>query len=129
MPYLAAVWLRDDDEASEFLEEDGTGRVVGMYRFPKRDVKLCRGFTNGCRRQAWTRHKLGHYVHACQLRIPQWWQHLAMSFIDSFGINLLPRESTPRIFQNPAQWEEPIQQGVFGDLPDFSTKKRPHPEG
>ena len=126
MPFLAVVWLRDDDEAHDFVDEDGTGRVVGLYRFPKRDVKLCRGFSGGCRQTAWTRHKWGHYVHACNLRSPDWWQRLTMSLIDHFGINLLPRVDTPGLFQNPAQWEGPIQLGAFGDL--FSTKKRPHSE-
>lgn len=131
MPFLAVVWLRDDEEANDFIYEQdtvlsNTGRVVGLYRFPKRDVKLCRGFSNGCRQQAWTRHRLGHYVHACNLRTRNWWQTLSTSLIDRFGINLLPRENTPKIFQNPAEWEEPIQLGAFGSV--FSTKKRPHPE-
>lgn len=126
MPFLAVVWLADDDAASEFIEEEGTGRIVGVYRFPKRDVKLCRSFTGGCRWQAWKRHKLGHWVHGCNLRVADWWKNLGMGFIDSFGINLLPREDTPKLFRNPEQWEQPIQLGVFGPLPDFSTKKRPH---
>lgn len=128
MPFLAVVWLRDDDEAREFLEEDGTGRAVGLYRFPKGDVKLCRGFSGGCRRTTWTRHQWGHYVHACNLRSRQWWEQLTMTLIDKFGINLLPREDTPKIFRNPEQWEEPMQLGSFGNLPNFSTKKRPHSE-
>jgi hypothetical protein len=128
MPFLAVVWLRDDDETREFLDESGTGRVVGVYRFPKRDVKLCRGFSTGCRRTNWTRHRWGHYVHECNLRSNQWWKQLTVSMIDRFGINLLPREDTPRIFQNPAEWEEPIKLGAFGDVPDFSTEKQPHSE-
>ena len=128
MPLLAVVWLRDDDAAREFIEEESTGRVVGLYRFPKRDVKLCRGFSGGCRRDGWKRHRFGHWAHGCNLRDIQWWRTLSMTFIDRLGINLLPREETPRIFQNPEAWEESIQLDGFGDIPVFSTKKRPHPD-
>lgn len=102
MPLLAVVYVRDADELERFQEADHGGRVVGIYRFPKRDVKLCRGFQGGCRHTAWTRHRLGHYVHACGLRNPQWWRQIAGTFLDKFGFNLLPRDETPALFRNPA---------------------------
>lgn len=107
MPFLAVVWLRDNDAAQRFAdqEEDLDTRTVGIYRFPKREVKLCRGFQGGCRHTTWTRHKLGHYVHACGLRNPDWWKHLAGTFLDRFGLNLLPRDQTPKLFQNPEGYE------------------------
>jgi hypothetical protein len=119
MPFLAVVYLSDEEKAKEFIEEESVGHLVGMYRFPKRDVKLCRGFNGGCRHQSWTRHKWGHWVHACNLRTPDWWKQLSMTFIDKFGINLLRRDHTPRVFQNPEQWEGPIEKGVFGEIPEF----------
>lgn len=119
MPYLAVVYLSDDEKAKEYMNEESVGRLVGLYRFPKRDVKLCRGFSGGCRHQSWKQHKWGHWVHACGLRTPDWWKRLAMSLIQTFGINLLPRSVTPRVFQNPEQWEGPISLGAFGPIPDF----------
>lgn len=105
MPFLAVVYVADDEAAQQFLETDQPGRIVGIYRFPKRDVKLCRGFTGGCRRTTWTRHRLGHYVHACGLRSPRWWKQLAGVFLDTFGMNLLEREETPKLFRNPEGYE------------------------
>jgi hypothetical protein len=119
MPFIAVVYLKDEEEAAAYMDEDAIGRLVGMYRFPKRDVKLCRGFTGGCRHQSWTRHKWGHWVHACGLRTPDWWKRIGMSLIDSFGINLLRRDHTPRVFQNPEQWQGPIDLGAFGTIPEF----------
>lgn len=133
MPFLAVVWLSDDDEAREFvgfMSDDETddaaavGRLAGLYRFPKREVKLCRGFNGGCRHTAWKRHKWGHMVHACGLRNPRWWRHLRGMFLDTFGINLL--KDPPALFRNPEGWDDPSNVFEFGTT--LPTKKGARPE-
>lgn len=105
MPFLAVVYVRDAEQLEQFQEVDHEGRVVGIYRFPKRDVKLCRGFSGGCRHTTWTRHRLGHFVHACGLRVPDWWRRIRGTMLDMFGANLLPRDETPALFRNPDTWD------------------------
>lgn len=133
MPFLAVVWLKDEEEASEFITtmaDDAdvavVGRLAGLYRFPKRDVKLCRTSSGGCRHTTWTRHRLGHMVHGCGLRNPRWWKMLSGVFLDLLGVNLLPRDETPGLFRNPEGWDAPENASSFG--PTLPTKKGPRQE-
>jgi hypothetical protein len=44
-------------------------------------------------------------VHTCGLRNRNYREQLAVSIMDNFGINLMPRDRTPGVFRNPAGWD------------------------
>jgi len=116
MGYLVITYVETIDNARLMLnkmpEAIDDARVVGVYRMPDRDEPVCPGVSGGCKATAWTRHPRGYMVHACGLRTVNYRDHLATSIMDNFGINLMSRESTPRVFRNPEGW-------------DRRTKKRP----
>lgn len=123
MPFLAIVYVRDADDAHTLVNELPAGRLAGLYRMPAKDVKLCRV---GCRHEGWSRHIPGGWMkHGCGLRNRKWWKNLAGIFLDTFGINLLKRDDTPRLFRNPEGWDLPENLSVFG--PSLhQLQKRPH---
>lgn len=89
-----------------------SARAVGVYRMPDRDEPVCTGLSGGCKVVGWRRHVRGHMVHLCGLRNQSYREQLAVAIMDWFGINLMPRERTPKVFRNPPGWDRP-------------TKKRP----
>jgi hypothetical protein len=116
VPYVAIVYVNDPAIARALKDEDvvnrdvGIGRVVGLYRFPSsKDVECpgwrCPEVTN--KRYGYAHHLTrGYIVHgACQRRERGWRARLAASLMGLLGYNLLPRDETPRVFQNPAGHE------------------------
>lgn len=107
MPFIAIVHVTTPDQARAIRERyssGDTGRVVGIYSFPSVDAmapdNTCSGF---CRAGgAWKRHPTnGHMIHVCGKRHREWRNRLKVILMDTFGINMMKRESTPRVFQNP----------------------------
>lgn len=83
-----------------------SARVVGVYRMPDRDEPVCMGISGGCRESGWKRLRRGYMVHACGLRNRGYRAKIAISLMDWFGINLLPRDRTPGVFRNPEGWDK-----------------------
>lgn len=84
------------------------GRVVGVFRMPPRDEPVCTGLSGGCKGAGWRRHARGYMVHACGLRNRDYRDQLighAGGLLDTYGINLLPRDRTPQVFRNPEGWD------------------------
>lgn len=111
MPFLALVYVRDADAARALIQEhrnsDSTGKVVGLYRLPAHDEKLCRGWCVGKRgMNPWRRHQPGGFMicGVCGNRHKDSFRRAIGGLFDSFGINLLPRNRTPRAYQNPETW-------------------------
>lgn len=108
MGFLLIVHVKDSDaihDVTQAVENDVEGaRVVGLFRFPERNEPVCRG-TSGCKQEGWTRAwPDGHMVHACGYRNRSFRQQLAGhagGFLDTYGLNLLPRDDTPTVFRNP----------------------------
>ena len=105
MPFLVVIHTDDPDEVRALTSGH---RVVAVYRMPKRDVPTCAGNCGRNRRHitGWGRHSdSGHMVHAdCQRRTPAWRKTLSGGLFDALGINLLKRDRTPKLFQNPQGW-------------------------
>lgn len=110
MPYLVLVHCADEKAAEIVVNanhpDDGTRhRVVGVYDMPRVDDNTCAGFR--CTKNSWTRAPGGHMVHSCGRRHPEWRRRLVGSLLDYVGRNLLNRDKTPKVFQNPKGWTEP----------------------
>ena len=80
-------------------------RIVGVYRMPDRDEPVCPGISGGCKEAGWKRVRRGYMVHACGLRNRGYRSKIAVSLMDWFGVNLLPRDKTPGVFRNPEGWD------------------------
>jgi hypothetical protein len=91
------------------LQQEPVARVVGVYALPTKRDQVCRGFIGGCRKTAWTRDDHGRIIHSCGGRAKNWSARLRGSLFDLLGINLLPRERTPALFQNPEGWDTPTK--------------------
>lgn len=112
MGFLVIVHVKDTDainDLTQAVEGDVEGaRVVGLFRFPDRDEIVCKGLS-GCKQEGWTRAwPNGHMVHACGHRNRNYRQQLAGhagGFLDTYGVNLLPRDDTPPIFRNPESYD------------------------
>lgn len=113
MGYLVIAHVKNIDAArvmaSRLPDVGGAfegARVVGVYRMPDRDEDVCPGISGGCREAGWKRSRRGHMVHACGLRNRGYRAKIAISLMDWFGINLLPRDRTPGVFRNPEGWDK-----------------------
>jgi len=115
MPYLAVVYVNDRQARAitERYSGGDAGRIVGLYEFPPKSDEECPGSRcPGARHESmfgWGRHKSkGYIVHGnCQRRRKGFRGRIRLSLLDLFGINLLPREITPSIFQNPDNYDHP----------------------
>jgi hypothetical protein len=106
MPFLAIVYARDADELRHFRDAHeetwgDTGQLVGVYRLPSSKESTCSGSCSRGRTAGWTRHKDGHMMHSCGRRHPDTRKRIHVTLMDMFGINLLRRKNTPKLFQNP----------------------------
>lgn len=112
MGYLVIVYVDDIDDAKAIVKgaQDvaETARVVGLFRMPPRDERVCAG-SSGCKESGWKRViPDGHMVHSCGYRNRNWRENLAGhagGLLDTYGINLLPRDRTPALFRNPEGWD------------------------
>lgn len=107
MGYLVITHVETIEEANILVNSQtpaASARVAGVYRMPDRDEPVCPGASGGCKEVGWTRSRRGHMVHTCGLRNPRYRDWIANSLLDMFGINLLPRNKTQRVFQNPQGW-------------------------
>lgn len=114
MPYVVIVYAPDRATANHLTEAidnnaDGA-RPVGLYRFPSsKDVECpgwrCPHVTNkryGYGRDA----RYAHIVHgACGRREKGFRARVSKILMDTFGINLLPRDTTPAVFRNPEGYD------------------------
>lgn len=113
MGYLVVTYVDSIDAArvmTNSVPEVGgvfeNARVVGVYRMPHRDEPVCPGSSGGCKAEGWTRvPRRGYMAHSCGLRNRDYRQTLSRGLMDTFGINLLPRNKTPKIFRNPETWD------------------------
>jgi hypothetical protein len=109
------VYVNDPAIVRALQEENanrdvGIGKVVGLYRFPSSKDVECPGWTcphTTNKRYGYGRHpKFGHIVHGgCNKREHGFRDRLHRILLDTFGINLLPRDATPRIFRNPEGYD------------------------
>lgn len=118
MGYLVITYVKTIDAARVMLNNmpDVGGdtfkgaRVVGVFRMPTRDEIVCAGASR-CKEVGWKRlHPEGHMVHACGHRNAHYRDQLAGhagGLLDTYGINLLPRDRTPVVFRNPEGWDRP----------------------
>lgn len=112
MGFLVIVHVNSIDDARAFVrgaqDVADTARTVGVFRMPPRDEEVCMGLS-GCKATGWKRlSPEGHMVHACGRRNRDYRQRLAEhagGLLDTYGINLLPREHTPALFRNPEGWD------------------------
>src|SRR6266511_1663425 len=108
MPFVVMVYATTPQEGRQIRDRytDGdVGRLVGIYPIPKANTEpTCPGY---CKEAggAWSRHPhRGNIVHACGKRKRGWRASISRALFDTFGINLVPRENTPKMFQNPPGW-------------------------
>lgn len=100
----------DDADTARAIRDQHTpatgGKVVGLYRFPAKDDCTCTGSCSRRTNGGWTRHaKGGHMIcGGCGKRHQDTRKRLIGSLLDYLGINLLPRDKTPKLFQNPFGW-------------------------
>jgi hypothetical protein len=110
MGYLVITYVETIDQARAMTKAIPEGvdgaRIAGVYRMPSHDEPVCMGLSGGCKAVGWTRHPRGYMVHACGLRNPNYRDTLAVSLMDNFGINLLLRDRTPKVFRNPKGWDK-----------------------
>lgn len=112
MGYLVITHVKTIEQARIIKSATPEGmegaRVVGVFRMPTRDEPVCMGLSSGCKAEGWTRHPRGHMVHACGYRNRNYRDQLgghAGGLLDTYGINLLPRDKTPAIFRNPIGYD------------------------
>jgi len=118
MPYVVIVYAPDRATADAIVEEHAyrprppgsVGQTVGLYRFPSSKDVECPGWR--CphtvnKRYGYGRHpKFGHIVHGgCNKRERGFRDRLHRILLDTFGVNLLPRDTTPRVFRNPEGYD------------------------
>lgn len=113
MGYLVITHVKTIDEARTFInaipnvgDPIASSRIVGVYRMPERDEPVCPGVSGGCKEQGWRRLRRGYMAHACGLRNRGYRGKIAIAMMDWFGVNLLPRGRTPRVFRNPEGWDQ-----------------------
>lgn len=116
MGFLVIVHVDTIDDAKKLAKSRpgrsqtpvDNARVVGVFRMPSRDEPVCAGLS-GCKATGWKRMSPdGHMVHACGHRNRDYRQRLAGhagGLLDTYGINLLARDHTPRLFRNPVGWD------------------------
>lgn len=113
MGYLVITYVEDIKAARVMMTNlpdvggafEGT-RVVGVYHMPPRDEPVCMGQSGGCKEAGWKRLRRGYMAHACGLRNQGYRTQIAITIMDLFGINLMPRSRTPRLFRNPEGWDK-----------------------
>ena len=113
MGYLVITHVKTIDEARIFMnaipnvgDPIASSRVVGVYHMPERDEPVCPGISGGCKEAGWRRlFPRGYMAHACGLRNSGYRRKIAVSLMDTFGINLMPREKTPGVFRNPKGYD------------------------
>lgn len=116
MPYIAIVYVSTEHQARQIQQRyagGDAGRIVGLYEMPAKGDSECPGGNCPAARHekmfGWGRHKdKGYIVHGnCQRRRKGFRSRIRLVLLDTFGINLLPREATPALFRNPTNYDKP----------------------
>lgn len=109
MPYVVVIYAGNRERAQRIVDRysaGDAGTVAGLYRFPSsKDVECpgwrCEHVEN--KRYGYGRHpRYGHIVHGgCHRRERGFRERVHRVLMDLFGINMLPRDATPKVFRNP----------------------------
>lgn len=104
MAYVIMMFAANEEEANRILNLPD--RAVGMYQLPSKHDDSCTGY---CQRgkagklNGWGRHPTdGYVVHQCGRPHKDRRSRIRTTLLDILGINLLDRENTPALFQNPS---------------------------
>lgn len=109
MPFVAVVYVSTAEQwrrLKAVVDDADVGRMAGLYPMGKRDEPTCNGSCTP-KNPGWGRDpKMGHLVHGpCKRRHRDWRRRIAVTLMDTFGINLMPRDETPTLFRNPKGWD------------------------
>lgn len=101
---MVLLYFGNPDDAERFVHNTPE-RVVGMYEDPKGKSCACktqpaRDYGNG------PHHKFfGWQVHPFCGKAGKWWRRgYGRRLFLALGVNLLPRDGVPTIFQSPEGW-------------------------
>lgn len=113
MGFIVITYAKDAEEVRTITGLP-VGSVVGVYRLMSRDTPTCFGSCGESRhfpgeRQkgpgGWSPHEeTGIMVHSCGKPHRDWRARIKTTLFHTFGINLLARDKTPKMFQNPPNW-------------------------
>lgn len=101
MAFMVIVYCTTNDDAQRLVDDENY-RAVGVYRWPSKKELSCGGqCLNG-----WSRNPRGYIVcGGCGGRHKHTTRRFIKSLFDYLGCNFLPRDATPRLFQNPETWD------------------------
>lgn len=110
MPFIALLYVSDDDTANairagELPVTRKEIRYVGLYRWPTKADLRCNGCTSR-KGNGWRRSREGWMeCSTCGGRDRKVRRWIIGGLFDWLGCNLLRRVDTPRVFQNPPDWD------------------------
>lgn len=113
MARFVLLYFKDDKAAERFVHnwdpdrriEDDQLRVVGIYKDPTHKPCDCTGDHSSVRQNRFHT-KYGWYVHGVCGRVSKLWRpNYGKRLFQVFGLNMLPREHTPKSLQNPETFD------------------------
>lgn len=109
MAKFVLAWFKDDAEADWFADNNAPGettiRVVGIYKDPTHKPCSCAGDHSSVRQNRF-HSRYGWYVHGVCGRVSSLWRpNYGKRLFQVFGMNMLPRNQTPKSLQNPETFD------------------------
>jgi hypothetical protein len=118
MPFVVMLYAPDADALRDIPKRMDAGEItsgpplesraktVGIYRWPLKGDLSCRGYcSNKNHMSPWRRNVRGHMeCGTCGGRHIHTRKRFIGALLDYLGVNLLPRTTTPKVFQNPDGW-------------------------